>query len=170
MKRSLFLIIVSLIALTRFAIAQTYEVPKDYQLKVKEDYAKYEPQVISTVDWLQQTSWDDDQDKRKDANAFLMAWITGSPNVTITIGSPLMKLVNKNPDLLMTFMGGYTKYALQHKDAPDVHAANVAGLKALLSKYQSDKNHKKDSAVEKLIKVDQDGKLDEWAATDFVKS
>jgi len=169
MKRSLFLIIVSFFALTKFAVAQTYDVPKDYQLKVKEDYAKYEAEVINTVDWLQQTSWDDDQDKRKEANAFLMAWITGSPNVTITIGSPLMKLVNKNPDLLMTFMGGYTKYCLQHRDTLDAHAANVAGLKALLSKYQTEKNHKKDSAVEKLIKVDQDGKLEEWASTDFVK-
>ena len=40
MKRALFLIIVGFIALTRAAVAQTYEVPKDYQLKVKEDYAK----------------------------------------------------------------------------------------------------------------------------------
>jgi hypothetical protein len=170
MKRTLFLILVSFFTLTKLAIAQSYEVPKDYQLKAKDDYAKYETDVINTVDWLQRTSWDDEQAKRKEANAFFVAWITGSPTVSISVGAPLTKLANKNPELLITFMGGYTKYVLQHKDAPDVHAANVAGLKALIAKYQSEKNHKKDSAVEKLIKTDQDGKLDEWAATDFVKS
>ena len=69
------------------ASAQTYEVPKDYTLKAKEDYAKYEDDIIKTIDWLQQTSWNEQTDKRKEANAFLVAWLTGSPNVSIDVGS-----------------------------------------------------------------------------------
>jgi hypothetical protein len=170
MKKILLITFVSLLALCKSATAQTYEVPKDYTLKAKEDYSKYEQDVINTVDWLQQTSWDDEQDKRKEANTFLIAWITGSPTVTISIGSPLLKLSKKNPDLMITFMGGYTKYVLQHKDVPNTNAANAAGLRALIAKYQMEKNHKRESAVENLIKVDQDGKLEAWAATEYLKS
>jgi hypothetical protein len=170
MRKLLLVTFVSLLAVCKSATAQTYEVPKDYTLKAKEDYAKYEQDVINTVDWLQQTSWDDQQDKRKEAGTFFVAWITGSPTVTISVGSPLVKLCNKNPELMMTFLGGFTKYALQHKDTPNTNAANVAGLKALIAKYQMEKNHKKESAVEKLIKIDQDGKLEDWAATEYLKS
>ena len=161
---------VGFLAIVKIANAQTYEVPKDYTLKTKDDYPKYDADVIATVDWLQQTSWDDEQAKRKEANRFLMEWLTGSPTVSIAVGSPLIKLADKNPELLMTFMGGYTKYALQHKDSPTLNAENVAGLRALIAKYQAEKNHKKNAAVEKLIKIDADGKLEEWAATEFVKS
>jgi hypothetical protein len=170
MRKLVSIIVLGFLAIAKSANAQGYEVPKDYTLKAKEDYSRYEADVIATVDWLQKTSWDDEQAKRTEANAFLMAWLTGSPTVTITIGAPLMKLVDKNPDLLMIFMGGYTKYALQHKDSPNANADNVAGLKALIAKYQAEKNHKRNSSVEKLIKVDQDGKLENWAATDFLKS
>jgi hypothetical protein len=170
MRRILFIAFFGLLAMGKTAIAQEYQVPQNYTLKDKGDYAKYEQDVINTVDWLQQTSWDDQPDRRKEANAFLIAWITGSPNVSISVGTPLVKLTKKNPELMITFMGAYTKYCLQHKDAQNVNAANVAGLKALIAKYQMEKNHKHEGAVEDLIKIDANGKLEEWAATDYLKS
>ncbi len=70
----------------------------------------------------------------------------------------------------MIFMGGYTKYALQHKSDFNKDQANVAGLKAMIDKYTNDTARKKDSAMEKLIKMDKDGKLEDWTKTDFLKS
>jgi hypothetical protein len=169
MKKIFFLVITCFLAVTSLAIAQTYEVPKGYVLKTKEDYPKYEQDIINTVDWLQQTPWGEQDDKRKEANTFLIAWITGSPNISISIGTPLMKLVDKNKDLLVTFMGGYTKYALQHKDKQNNDLANAAGLRELIEKYQIEKTHVKDKNVEKLIQLDKDGKLDAWAATEYIK-
>lgn len=131
MKKILFSCIICFLILSSTAVAQTYEVPKDYVLKTKEDYAKYEPDVINTIDWLQQTSWDEQQDKRKEANTFFVAWITGSPNVSVEIGAEITKLADKNNELLITYMGGFTKYTLQHKEAQNVISAKVAGIKAL---------------------------------------
>jgi hypothetical protein len=170
MKKFYFLTIISFLVFCTNTIAQTYEVPQNYILKAKEDYANYEADVINTIDWLQQTSWDDNPDKRKDANTFFVAWITGSPTVSIAVGKPLVDLCGKNKELLITFMGGFTKYSLQHKDAANKNEANIAGLRALINKYAAEKNHVKDKAVEKLIQLDKDGKLEAWAGTDFVKS
>lgn len=88
MRKLLFITLFGFLAVCKSAQAQSYEVPKDYILKTKEDFAKYEQDVINTVDWLQQTSWDDQQDKRKEASSFLIAWLTGSSTVTITIQAP----------------------------------------------------------------------------------
>lgn len=152
------------------ASAQTYEVPKDYVLKAKEDYSKYEDDVIKTVDWLQKTSWSEQTDKRKEANGFLVAWLTGSPDVSISVGSPLVKLTSKNPELMISFMGGYARYAIQHKGDFNQDAANAAGLKQLMDKYANEPSHKKDNAIEKLIKINQDGKLNDWIKNNYYKS
>jgi hypothetical protein len=98
-----------------------------------------------------------------------MAWITGSPDVTITVGKPLLKLVDKNKELLFTFMGGYAKYAIQHKDNKDQNLANAAAVRLLMQKYQMEPSHLRDKNIEKLIQLDKDGKLDAWVSTDYLK-
>jgi len=169
MKKLFFASILCFLAISFTASAQTYEVPKNYVLKAKEDYPKYNDDVVKTVDWLQQMSWAEQTDKRKEANTFLIAWITGSPDVSISIGSTLLKFADKNKELLITFMGGFTKYAIQHKNDFNKDQANIAGLRAMIDKYTNDPARKKDSAMEKLVKMDKDGKLEEWAKTDFLK-
>lgn len=170
MKKSFLALVVCLLAISFTASAQTSPVPEHYAFSAKEDYAKYNDDIIKTIDWLQQSPWSQPLDNRKPANAFLMAWLTGTPDVSISIGSALTKLTNKNPELLIIFMGGYTKYALQHKSDFSKDKANVAGLRAMIDKYTNDPARKKDSAMEKLIKTDKDGGLDEWVKTDYLKS
>src|SRR4051812_39794304 len=123
MKKILTLIMV-IAAFSLTAAAQKYDVPENYVLKDKADYAPYETQFINTTDWLQATSWTQETDKRSLASKFLMAWMEGSPTVNIPIGHTVIELSGKNPDLILTFMSFYTKYALQHKDNFDKSKAN----------------------------------------------
>ncbi|GAA4335146.1 hypothetical protein GCM10023149_42970 [Mucilaginibacter gynuensis] len=149
--------------------AQIFEVP-DYKIESKEDYAKYDDDIIKATDWLQQTEWTKEVVIQSNATKFIFDWIEGSPAVTVSISKPLMDLTDKNPKLLMTFMSFYVKYSLQHKAEPDNNKANIYAIKALISKYKTEPTHKKDSDVEKLLKLDAENKLDAWVTTDFVKS
>ncbi|MEO6977859.1 MAG: hypothetical protein ABI113_05745 [Mucilaginibacter sp.] len=165
MKKILFVAML-LISFTTFkATAQTFPVPENYTLKVKEDYPKYEADVIKTVDWLQNAPSSEDKDKLMAANRFLVAWISGSPDITISITHALADISDKNPSLLMIYMGGYTKYVLQHKDDKNTLNAKVAGLRQVVAKYNLDTDHVKNSTVEKLAALDQKGKLVDWAAS-----
>ena len=58
-----------------------YEIPADVQLNVKEDYAKYENDIIAATNWLETNSLDSEPEKRKLVSAFVMKWIMGSPSV-----------------------------------------------------------------------------------------
>src|ERR1700742_2224309 len=103
MKLPVIIFVMFLAFLSLDSKAQSYPVPENYTLKVKEDYAKYESDIIKTIDWLQQTPWSE-QPERKKANAFVLAWLTGSPDVNLTINSDiLMQYCNKNGELLMTY-------------------------------------------------------------------
>lgn len=151
------------------AAAQTYEVPENYVLKAKDDYGKYEQDVIKTADWLLQTPLAEQAGKRRAANKFIMDWVSGSPNVNVTVGKKLMDLTDKNPDFLFIYFGLSAKYSLEHKDAPDANKADLEVLTAMISKYNTDPAKVKDSDIEKLIKLQQQGKLENWIASDFRK-
>jgi len=168
MKKIIFLLL-AVVTLSFKTKAQTFHVPENYTLKEKADYSKYEDDVIKGIDWLQDTPWPLEEQKRMETNAFLMKWIQGSPTVSIEINGSVAKMTEKNPQLLMTFMGGYTKYALQNKTAFDKSKANQAGVKAVIDKYVVETDHKNNSLLNKLAKIDKDGKLADWMASDFNK-
>jgi len=90
-------LIVWLLFITAGAKAQTYEVPKNVAFHSKDDYFKYEPDLLKTIDWLQQTPWTEQADKRKEANAFVLMWITGSPYVNLDLNEKITQLCDKNP-------------------------------------------------------------------------
>lgn len=71
-------------------LGQDYNVPKNVKLEAKEDYAAYEPQVKETIDWLLNTPLGKDANKRTEANAFLMMWLIGTPNVSMNINADLL--------------------------------------------------------------------------------
>jgi len=134
------------------AKAQSYEVPKDYVLVAKTDYPKYEHDVIKTIDWLQATPWNEQNEKQREANAFFIKWVSGSPDVNVEIKEAHSKYWDANTSLMLAYMGGYVKYGIQHKQGFNQELAEAAGLKAVAEKYQSEKNHVKDKDVEKLLK------------------
>lgn len=145
--------------------AQDFEVPKNYTLDKVEDYASYEQDVINCVGWLMKTPLNVETEKRKNANAFLLKWLTGSPNVHLDIKQEILTFMTTSPDLLMIFMGGWAKYSLETKDFDDKVAGNHAGIISVIDFYTKNKElMRKDKNVEKYIKMKEKGKL-----KDFIK-
>ena len=139
--------------------AQEFDVPVNYKFEKADDFARYEPSVVQAIHWINETPLDQDGSKRKEINAFLLQWMSGSPTVHLEIKQEIVTFVG-SPDLLMIFMGGWTKYSLESKDFNNKVAGNLAGVEAVIAFYQ--KNRKaigKDKAVEKYIKLKDSGKL-----------
>jgi hypothetical protein len=141
--------------------AQDYTPPENVKLEKPEDYAKYEPEVIKCIQYLEKAPLNN-LNKRKDANIFFMKWITGSPNVNIDILPYLMDLVNENKDFIITFMGGWTKYALDSSDFKNKVNGHLAGLQAIIRVYKENEGAKSDDAVDELVAIEKEGKLEKW--------
>jgi hypothetical protein len=162
MKKLLFSAIVVMLAFGKTTLlAQDYEPPKDVKLEKQEDYAKYESEIIRCIEYLEKSPLND-LDKRKEANKFFILWLTGAPNVTVDILPYLMDLTKKNEDFLMTFMGGWTKYALESKDYKNKVNGHLAGLRAIIRVYKENKGVKTDDAIDELVSTEKDGKLEKW--------
>jgi len=155
--------------------AQTFEVPKDYQLVAKEDYAPYEPDIVKCVDWLISTPINKEQDKRKEASAFLFKWVNGSPTVHVIIDSKIANFWDeKTPELLVVFIGGWVKKTIEtsnykntvakaKEDADGVVAGNMAGIEAVIDFYNNNKKLlSKNKSIENYIKLQKKGELKDY--------
>lgn len=144
------------------AVAQEFNVPQDVKLEKAADYDLYESDVIAAVDWLAATPIDAQPDKRKQVNAFLMKWISGSPKVRIEIKPNIVNFL-EDADLLMIFIGGWTKYNLQSKKLDDNINGTKAGIEAVIDLYQMNRSKmSKNKGVEKYIKMKEKGTLQEY--------
>ena len=70
-----------LLAGGRTAAAQAFPVPAAYSFPAKADYARYDAQIIETVDWFEQTLDNEQPNQHRAANQFLIHWLTGTPAV-----------------------------------------------------------------------------------------
>jgi hypothetical protein len=144
-------------------IAQEYEVPRNYVLDKNDDYTKYEDDILKSIEWLISTPIKIQPEKRKEVNLFVIKWLTGSPNVSVEIKTEIVTFMKPNPELLMIFMCGWTKYSLESKDYKNKLMGTQKGLEAVIDFYIKNKeNLKKDSNVEKYIKMKEKGTIEEY--------
>lgn len=149
-------------AVASTVLSQEFEVPGNYKFERAEDYSTYEPAVLKGIAWIIATPLDEQEAKRKKVNAFLLEWISGSPYVHLELKKEIVTFVN-SPDLLMVFMGGWTKYSLESKDFNNKVGGSLAGLQAVIDFYSRNKNAiKKDKNVEKYIHMKENGTLKEY--------
>jgi hypothetical protein len=138
--------------------------------KTKDEYVRSEKNVIAVADWLENNPVDQDADKRKLYNAYLVAWITNAPTVTISLNGNIVPMSKSDPDLLFAFMGGWTRYCLQNSYSTDQVQCNLAGLRSVIKEYKANLGHgmKKEKQVEKLIQLEGSSELEKWV-TDQLK-
>jgi hypothetical protein len=129
--------------------------------ETKEEFVASEPNVIATVDWLEDTPIDEQEDKHKMQYALLIGWLTNSPTVTITMHEFVMDYTKKNSELLVIFMGGWTKYSLQNEYSADAVQCNLAGLRSMIKVYKTGKL-KKDKKMQELVDLEEAGGLEAW--------
>ncbi|MCX6238148.1 MAG: hypothetical protein NTY07_11440 [Bacteroidia bacterium] len=163
MKRLILVVMVFLICFNFKTSAQEFEVPKNYVLKVVQDYAKYEKDIIACVNWLENTPLNIYEQKRIEANTFFMKWLTGSPTVTINLNADIVtKCTDKNPQLMMLFMAGWTRFSLENSYSKDQQKGYYEGFKTIINVYKKGISIKKDKDLEDIIELFNKGELENW--------
>jgi len=166
--KTLLLCLVIIFANFFTVLGQTkFEVPQNVQLKEKEDYAKYESDIIDAAKWLEETDLDKEADKRREVNAFVIQWISGSPTVNVEITEQLMKIYGKNAQLMGVYLASYAGNFLANKGTATKQSATKAGLISMMNVYKKGIEISKSKEMEKLIKLTEENKLDGYIASKF---
>ncbi|HEY4149756.1 MAG TPA: hypothetical protein VGM41_12540 [Chitinophagaceae bacterium] len=151
-----------LLLLPFYSIAQDFVPPADPVLSSKEDYAKYEKDVISSAKWLESKAVGVEMEKRKQVGAFIIKWLSGSPTVNVAITPFQMKLADKNPQFLVLYMAAAARYCLENNYSKDTLKTTTAAVKSILACYGLGGDITKNKVLERAITANKEGKLEEW--------
>ena len=127
----------------------------------KEEFIASEKKVLATIDWFENTPINQELEKRKLQNANLVAWITNSPTVILEINADNLTFTKKNAELLIIFMGGWTRYSLQNSYSSDAVMGSIAGIKSAIKVYKTGLLEK-DKEIQKLVEIDEKRELETW--------
>ncbi|MBX9785169.1 MAG: hypothetical protein K2X48_17920 [Chitinophagaceae bacterium] len=144
------------------SFSQTFEMPDDFTVVEKEDYAKYETTIIEASKWLHAVPLNEQTQKRKQVSYLVVKWVNGSPTVNVELYPVIADFDSKNPGMMVLYMAGSAQYVLENNYSKDIRAKHKAALKGMIEVYKSGKGIKKDKKMEALIKADEEGRLDEW--------
>ena len=147
------------------ASAQTDSLLQNPLPTTKEEFTASEPKVIHTTNYLETTPIDKQGDEWRAQATIFTAWLANAPEVTIELNAKTGTFFKKNPELMMIFMAGWTRYVLQNGYSKDPVQGNVAGIKSAIKVYKLGNGLKKDKEMEKLIKIDESGGLEAWVVT-----
>lgn len=160
--KTFFLLLAGLFITATNAYAQDFEVPKGYTLKTAADYTIYEKDVINAAKWLTATPLNEQEEKRKQVSAFVISWVSGSPTVNVELNSIILDFEKKNKGMMVLFMACSAKYVLENNYSKDMRAKHRAALRDMIGVYKTGSGIKKDKKMDKLIKADEAGTIDEW--------
>jgi len=160
--RFIILLIGSVFFLSQKGLCQDYSVPVNYELKAREDYSRYEKNIIDAANWLMAIPLNEQKDKRKEVSSFVVQWVNGSPTVNVEINPIILDFEKKNQGMLVLYMAASAKYVLQNNYSNDMRAKHRAALRDLIKVYKDGKGIQRDKKMEKLIKKDEKGQIDEW--------
>lgn len=162
MKLFSLLLLFSIAVLPAKLYSQVFEVPLSYELKVAEDYKRYEKDVIAAAKWLKKMPLDEQLEKRRLVSKFVLDWVNGSPTVDVELNETIMDFEKKNKGMMIIYMACCAQYVLENNYSKDMRAKHRAALRDMIAVYKSGLGISKDKKMEKLIKSDEGGKIDEW--------
>ena len=162
MKYSCILVFLSVLLISETSLCQTFVVPKNIRLQTPKDYKRYEKDIINCTTWLESSPIDKETEKRKDAGRFMMQWMMGAANVSIDLNLKVLPFAESSPDMLVYFMGGWTRHSLLFPDDTDKLQGNLAGLRSVLTVYRSNPTQTRDVSLDKLLSYNNGGDLEAW--------
>ena len=137
------------------------------KLETKEDYKNSEDLVMQSIDWVLNTPVTKNASKRKEISAFLINWMSGSPNISVALVEGLTPL--DCPDCLVAFMAGWVKYSIENNYSKNDVTNALAGIESAVDFYKKNKSELgKNSELEKLIKHKKKGTLKEYVESKFI--
>ncbi len=136
--------------------------------ETQEEFIASEKNVLGTINWLENTPINEQEDKHKAQYALFVAWLTNSPTVSVEVNANILTFTNKNSELLIFFMAGWTKYSLENNYSEDVVQGNLAGIHSAIDIFKTG-GFKKDKKMQKLIELDDKDELERWVIEQLSK-
>jgi len=144
------------------AMGQAIPNVASYTLTAKEDYAKANEAVLQCANYLLSAPMNEQDADRMKANAFILKWMTGTPDFTFGLDATIAEASKKDEQVLLLYMTAMSKVALENPTkAKDNDFVRLQAWHLLLNYYSNPTNKmKKNKALNKLVDALNENRLE----------
>lgn len=160
--------------ITTGVMAQTMEYTKyttpDYKITNAASCKPYNHNITECIHWLENVSPNIFKEEQAKAKQFLTEWATLSNDVQIVMDEKIVTFINSSPDMLIYYIGGWTKKSLITNGKLFKSDYAYAGLQSVINYYKRyNKLVNYDANIEKLTQLENAGGLLIQLQKDMIK-
>jgi hypothetical protein len=130
--------------------------------KKASDYAVSRDSVEKVLTWLCRTPFAVFPIERSEANACVLFWIAGAPDLIVDIDTDVMPFVKENEELLYPVIHGMALYQLKHPKEKDPVKLHMEGLKTLAALVDQSESLRKERYLREVMRAYHRDKLKEY--------
>lgn len=138
------------------------KIPSAYSWSADEDYSKDEDLIKKTIKWLCVTPLGVDVQQRSLANAYVMEWLAGAPQIKINITTAHLPFYEAHPDLLFPFLHGIALFKMNKPGITDQLTLYTEGMDVVASLTQQSKELSKSKVLKPLLKAYKKKRMKEY--------
>lgn len=144
-----------------YASAQQLPKLKQVKLNKKSQFKAAEAITHQVVDYLFETPISRKNKYRSEAGQFLLEWMHGTPDYIFNLEEKETNFFNTDSDLMLMYMAGLTKFALENPTVKDPKDMTIGALRIVLPYLNQQENKKSwSAALWQLNDANQRGKLE----------
>lgn len=135
------------------------------KLEKKEDFNQTSDNAaLQASNFLLSTPMEKDNIDRLRSLAYVIKWMSGTPDYMFALDEQATKFAKKNDDLLGLYMAAMAKFVLENKsDAKDQNKIKLSAMKLIIAYAKDEKNKVKlNSELKKAMEADEKGQLGEY--------
>jgi hypothetical protein len=106
------LLILLLIGISNLSFSQDFSTLEKIKLDSPKDYQKAETNVIAAVNYLYATPFNKNDLNRMYATAFIVRWMTGTPDYTFNLDTEVLDYTKGNENLLTMYIAAMGRIVL----------------------------------------------------------
>ncbi len=152
-------LLLALFCYSSFAQSPDYE---SIKLGNKEECTAAEPSAIQACTYIFSTPFEKNDLARLNALAFIIKWMSATPDFSFTIDETAIKSMKGNDDLVGLYLAAMTKYSLENREAAkDKNKVKLNAVTLVLNYCEDEKNKMKmPKALKKLSEAKAKGELE----------
>ncbi len=132
--------------------------PDHIPLDSRKSYVQYEPYLIPSIDWLQNTPLNQDPQTRKRLDNFIMLWLQKNTEITVTLPDYLIEFQNIHTEFYFLYAGAWMKKALLEPGLPRSEYF-ITGVQAMVDYYERGMGIRENDYLNTLVEWKNQGRL-----------
>jgi hypothetical protein len=138
------------------------DLPDYTSWKKASNYAVSRDSVEKVLQWLCRTPFAVFPIERSEANACVLFWIAGTPDLRVEVDTDVLPFVKENEELLYPVIHGMALYQLRHPKEKDSVKLHVEGLKTLAALVDQSESLRKERYLREVMRAYNREELKEY--------